>query len=65
MRQHLLRHLVHGADLDRNPVDVLSKVLALLANLLLFFIVIRGYLIEIFLAIYLFDASERFPFVIG
>ena len=55
MRQNFLRYLVLGADLDRNSINILAEVLALLANLLLFFVVIGCNLVDVFLAIYLFD----------
>ena len=55
MRQNFLRYLVLGADLERNSINILAEVLALLANLLLFFVVIGCNLVDVFLAIYLFD----------
>jgi hypothetical protein len=53
MRQNFLRYLVLRANLDRDSIYVFSEVLALLANLLLFFIVIWCNLIYVFLAIYI------------
>ena len=60
MRQDFLWYLFLGADLDRNSINILAEVLALLTILLLLFIVIGGDFVDIFLAIYLLDASERY-----
>jgi len=49
MRQNFLRYLVLGADLDRNSINILAEVLALLANLLLFFVVIGCNLVDVYL----------------
>ena len=64
MRKHFLGYLFLGAYPDRNTFNVLAQIFALLTDLLLLFVVVRRNLIEIFLAVYLLDASKRFHVVI-
>ncbi len=57
MRQHFLRDFALRTDSDRDSIDILAKILALLANLLLLFVVVRRNLVDVFYTIYLLVVS--------